>query len=137
MYAVTVVSDRPDFRCFLDLLYGSDRNVDTEGDSYRVNSRTWKYLYVKDRESDDPWVEIQASELDGSIFNVLSESSRLEELAALYLFLTCGSTISSQDKEFDQASVQELSEKYSIELDRAHGSIWHFSTDDSPYPSKK
>lgn len=54
MYTVTIVRDRPDFRCFLDLLYGTGRDVDTDGDSFPVSSRSWTYFYVKDRESEDP-----------------------------------------------------------------------------------
>ncbi|OMG90707.1 hypothetical protein BIZ92_20575 [Achromobacter xylosoxidans] len=134
MYIVTVVGDRPDFRCFLDLLYGPGRDVDTDGDSFPVSSRSWTYLHVKDRESDDPCVEIQVNEADGAIFNVQSESSRLEELAALYLFLACGGSISSTDRELDEASVRSLCEKYSVELGRARSSIWQLSTDESPFP---
>lgn len=131
MYTVTVVGDRPDFRCFLDLLYGPGRDVDTDGDSFPVSSRSWTYLYVKDRESEDPCVEIQVNEADGAIFNVQSESSRLEELAALYLFLTCGGSISFTGQELDEASVRSLCEKYSVELGRAGSSIWQLSTDES------
>lgn len=134
MYTVTVVRDRPEFRCFLDLLYGPGRNVDTDGDSFPASSRSWTYLYVKDRESDDPCVEIYVDEVDGAIFNVQSESLRLEELAALYLFLTCGGSISSTDQVLDEAAVQSLCEKYSVELGRARSSIWQLSTDESPSP---
>ncbi|MGK8222214.1 hypothetical protein ACRS2S_19880 [Achromobacter xylosoxidans] len=134
MYTVTVVRDRPDFRCFLDLLYGPGRDVDTDGDSFPVSSRSWTYLYVKDRESEDPCVDIQVNEADGAIFNVQSESSRLEELAALYLFLTCGGSISFTGQELDETSVRSLCEKYSVELGRAGRSIWQLSTDESPCP---
>lgn len=136
MYTVMVVTDRPDFRCFLDLLYGPGRNVDTEGDSYPVNSRTWTYLYMKDRESDAHPIMIQASEIDESQFIVQSESSRLEELAALYLYLTCGETISSSAQAVDKAVIESLCDRYDAELGRARGSIWHLSTDDLPYPNK-
>lgn len=133
MYTVTVVSERPDFRCFLDLLYGPGRNVDTDGDSYPVNSRSWTYLYVKDRESDDPYIEIHASEVDVSRFTVQSDSSRLDALAALYLYLTCGGSISSSDQALDKAAIEMLCDRYSVELCRAHGSIWHQSADNAPY----
>ncbi|WP_248739025.1 hypothetical protein [Pseudomonas sp. MWU12-2029] len=136
MYTVTVVSERPDFRCFLDLLYGPGRNVDTDGNSYPVNSRSWTYLYVKDRESDDPYIEIEASEVDVSRFTVQSDSPRLEVLCALYLYLTCGGAISSSDQALDTAAIEILSDRYSAELSRAHGSIWHQSTDAAPYPQE-
>lgn len=134
MYTVVVVADRPDFRCFLDLLFGPGRNVDTEGDSYPVNSRSWTLLHMKDRESDAPSVEIYASEVDESRFKVQSESSRLEELAALYLYLTCGETISNSDQALDKAVIESLCKRYDAELGRARDSIWHRSTDDLPYP---
>ncbi|ROO33253.1 hypothetical protein SAMN03159507_01281 [Pseudomonas sp. NFACC32-1] len=136
MYTVTVVSERPDFRCFLDMLYGPGRNVDTEGNSYPVNNRSWTCLYVKDRESDDPCIEIQASEVDGSRFTVQSDSSRLEALCALYLYLTCGGAISSSDQALDKSAIEMLCNRYSVELSRAHGSIWHQSTDEAPYPQE-
>lgn len=120
---MTVVSERPDFRYFLDLLYGPERNVDADGNSYPVNSRSWTYLYVKDRESDDPYIEIQASEVDVSRFSVQSDSSRLEVPAVLYLYLTCGGSISSSDQVLDTAAIEMLCDRYSVELCRAHSSI--------------
>ena len=82
MYRVTVDRDRPDFRVFIDLLYGADRNVDTEGNSIPVNSRTWTYLYIKDRESDEPSMEISLNTGKPETFDVSSRAPRLQELAA-------------------------------------------------------
>lgn len=108
--------------------------MDTEGDSFPVSSRAWTYLYVKDRESEDPCMEIQVNEADGAIFNVQSESLKLEELAALYLFLTCGGSISSAAQVLDEAAIRSLCEKYSVELGRARSSIWQLSTDEPRSP---
>lgn len=134
MHTVRVDRDRPDFRAFIDLLYGANRNVDTDGNSNPVSSRTWSFLYVKDRESDDPSVEIYASEVDPAVFVVESGSSTLEELAALYLFLTCGESINSSGESIDVAAVEVLRDKYRTELGRANGAIWHRSSAQSPYP---
>ncbi|MDR3447602.1 hypothetical protein [Dyella sp.] len=135
MHTVKVVRDRPDFRVFIDLLYGADRNVDTDGDSNPISSRVWTFLYVKDRESDDPCVEIYVSDDDPAVFVVESGSSRLEELAALYLFLTCGESIRTPEKAIDHAAIDALSEQYRAELVRANDSISHQPSPESPYPN--
>ena len=64
MFIVKVNQSRPDFRVFIDLLYGYGHNVDTDGDSFRPESREWKYLYIKDRESDEPPVSIMHAHND-------------------------------------------------------------------------
>lgn len=135
MHTVKVDRDRPDFRAFIDLLYRPNRNVDTDGDSNPVSSRKWSFLYVADRESDDPSVDIHASEADTAEFVVESGSSALEELAALYLFLTCGESIRSSEQAIGQAVVDALRDKYRTELCRANDSIWHQSSAASPYPN--
>jgi hypothetical protein len=135
VHTVKVVRDRPDFRAFIDLLYGPNRNVDTDGDSNPVSSRAWSFLYVADRESDDPCVEIHASDDDPAVFVVDSVSSKLEELAALYLFLICGESIRSSGKPIGQTEIDALRDKYRAELNRANGSIWHQSSTESPYPN--
>ena len=84
MYRVTIIKDRPDFRVFIDLLFGAHRNVDTDGDSNPVNSRTWSYLYITDREGDAPFVKITGYDLNPDIFEVESASIELEELHNLF-----------------------------------------------------
>ena len=64
MFIVKVNQSRPDFRVFIDLLYGYGHYVDTDGDSFRPESREWKYLYNKDRESDEPPVSIMHAHND-------------------------------------------------------------------------
>jgi hypothetical protein len=134
MHRVTVDRDRPDFRAFIDLLYGAGRNVDTDGDSDPVNSRTWSYLYIADRESDDPELVIGALEEAPHIFEVKSKSQRLEELSALYLFLYCGVAI-SDTQPLDEERIHELKAKYSTELGRAESAVWHRSSSKKPYPN--
>jgi hypothetical protein len=125
MYRVAIDRNRPDFRVFIDLLYGADRNVDTDGDSNPVNSRTWNYLYIADRESDDPSVEISAVHEQPSVFEVESQSPRLEELAALYLFMYCGTTMSYASSLLSPEQIQSLKAKYVVEFTRANAALWH------------
>lgn len=44
MFTVTVRKPRPDFRVFIDLLFGPGWNVDTDGDADPVWSRDWREL---------------------------------------------------------------------------------------------
>lgn len=134
MHHVTVSGNRPDFRVFVDLLYGVDRNVDTDGDSDPVNSRTWSYLYIADRESDDPSVEIEALVEQPKMFSVVSKSERLEELTALYLFLCCGAEITDSSTTLSSEQIESLKVRYSVELSRAAVSRWHRSSNEEPYP---
>jgi len=90
---------------------------------------------VADRESDDSSVEIHASEADPDKFIVESTLPALEELAALYLFLTCGESIRSSERAIEQSAVDALRNKYHMELSRANDSIWHQSSAASPYPN--
>jgi hypothetical protein len=135
MYRVSVHGNRPDFRVFIDLLYRTGRNVDTDGDSNPVNSRTWTYLYIADRESDDPFIEIHAKQVDPDIFEVESKSHELETLAALYLFLYCGTSIAFGDSELDQKAIENLKRLYAAQLRSAVNAVWHQSSDQNPYPN--
>jgi hypothetical protein len=136
MHTIAVSRDRPDFRVFIDLLYGADRNVDTDGNSYPVNSRTWTHLYIADRESNDPSVEIFAIQEQPLLFSVESSSQRLEELAALYLYMTCGTSIAKSSQSLSSDIISSLQDKYRTELQRAKNAVWHKSSNDSPYPQR-
>jgi hypothetical protein len=120
---------------FVDLLYGVGRNVDTDGDSNPVNSRTWTYLHIADRESDDPPVQILARQTDQNIFEVKSVSQELETLAALYLFLYCGTSIASGNRELDEKEIENLKIRYVVQLQRAENAVWHQSSAERPYPN--
>jgi len=47
IYKVKIENERLDFRVFIDLLYGQNKNIDSDGDSNPVYSRNWTDLYVK------------------------------------------------------------------------------------------
>ncbi|MEM8675124.1 MAG: hypothetical protein AAGF83_14805 [Cyanobacteria bacterium P01_G01_bin.67] len=135
MYQVTVIKSRPDFRVFIDLLCSCNKNVGTEGNSTPVNSRFWTDLYICDRESDDPEIQIYLPQYSDNVFEIKSESKDLEELAALYLFLYCGNKICTDGKILEAHVVKRLKAKYSLQLLRAEQSIWHHSSDSNPYPN--
>ena len=135
MHLVEIDRERPDFRVFIDLLFGPRWNVDTDGDSHPVNSRVWTWLYVADRTGGEPPVTINASEDDPRRFRVESESARLEELAALYLFLCSGSAIIGREGTLNGAERLALQATYSVELERAAKAVWHRSSDRNPYPN--
>lgn len=137
MYHVTVSRERPDYRVFIDLLFGKNRNVDTDGDSCPVNSRTWTYLYIKDRESEAPSVEIAELPHDPGIFSIVSDNERLAELASIYLFTYSGLSISTSTATLSTEDIHVLSDKYSMELGNAKSAVWHLSSDVCPYPNLK
>ena len=135
MHLVKIDRERPDFRVFIDLLFGPEWNVDTDGNAYPVNSRTWTSLYIADRTNNEPFVTIEASENDLELFEVKSASARLEELAALYLFLCSGSTIFTAEEALDSPRCMALQARYAAELQRAALARWHRSSDSNPYPN--
>ncbi|MCQ3827835.1 hypothetical protein HXX02_00095 [Microbulbifer elongatus] len=135
MIKVTVDKDRPDFRVFIDLLYGPDRNVDTDGDSIPIYSRDWEYLSIEDRETESVPVEIFSEGRYPLVFEVMSESRELEEISALYLYLYCGCHIEIESTSATEGLIQSLKIKYAIELERARNSIWHSSSESNPYPN--
>jgi hypothetical protein len=122
MHLVKIDRERPDFRVFIDLLFGPDWHVDTEGNSHPVNSRTWTSLYIADRTRKEPPVTIEASEDDPGLFQ-------------LYLFLCSGSAIATPEGALDDAQRVALQASYSAELQRAAQALWHQSSDSNPYPN--
>ena len=134
MHLVSIDRDRPDFRVFIDLLYGPDWNVDTDGDSFPVSSRTWTDLYIADRQTGCPPVVIQALNSLPATFSVESTSERLEQLAALYLYLYAGTAIEAAAGPLAEQHIAALKSTYARELGRASLSRWHRSSTEDPYP---
>ncbi|MFZ6758620.1 hypothetical protein ACO0K9_15560 [Undibacterium sp. Ji50W] len=137
MYHVTVNRERPDYRVFIDLLFGKNRNVDTDGNSCPVNSRTWTYLYITDRDGEAPSVEIAELPHDPGIFSIVSDNERLAELATIYLFTYSGLSISTPTATLSTEDINVLNDKYSMELGNARSAVWHLSSDVCPYPNLK
>ena len=134
MHRVRVTGDRPDFRVFIGLLYADMHDVDTDGNSIPVYSREWTSLYMKDRESEEPYIEIERAE-DERFFEIESASPRLEELAALYLCEFCGDLIEANGQRLSSDAVDSLDSEYAADLERGRASIWHQSSERVPYPN--
>ncbi|MGJ8641114.1 MAG: hypothetical protein ACSHYA_17115 [Opitutaceae bacterium] len=126
MKFVKISDSRPDFRAFISLLYCDDQSVDTDGDADPVSSGNWTYLYLADRESEDPGVDIDLC-THSDFFSVKSESTKNEEMAALYLYEYCGSELRDEHRPYSEKEISELIKKYSVELQRARDSTWNQS----------
>ena len=110
--------------------------MDTEGDSNPVYYRMWRYLYIKDRESEDPSIEIYSEESLPLIFEIESKSKRLEELSAIYMYNFCGTLIANENGTISKGEIDTLRKKYAKELSRASQSIWHQSSEQNEYPNR-
>jgi hypothetical protein len=80
-------------------------------------------------------VTIEASEDDPGLFEVKSASTRLEELAAMYLFLSSGSAMVTPQGILNDEQRITLKTGYAAELKRAAQAVWHESSDSNPYPN--
>jgi hypothetical protein len=65
-----------------------------------VHRRHWTCLYIKDRESNNPHVEVDLDGEEPSTFKVRPGPARLEEWTALYLFLSWGNAIAADGCSF-------------------------------------
>jgi hypothetical protein len=52
----------------------------------------------------------------------------------LYLYMTCGESISKSSQPLGSNIISSLQDKYRTELQRAKNAVWHRSSNDSPYP---
>lgn len=109
-------------------------NVDTEGNSFDVFTRTWSWLYIKYRESDEPPLNID-QDGEPQFFIVESDSERAEKLAAIYLFEYAGDYIEKDGSELTEDEISRCRARFELELARARESIWHQSSPDNPYPN--
>lgn len=136
MYNVTIDRPRPDFRVFMDLLYGAWA-VDSDGDAEPVWSRQWTELHMRERKTGAAWVRIEVAQLSPLTLQVQSEDAYLETLSALYLYHYCGIIIKREGKDLTPVDIEALSSPYGIELLRANSSVWHQSSEDTPFPNQK
>lgn len=63
------------------------------------------------------------SKNDPGTFEVVSESQELETLAALYLFLYCGTTIKIDDTTLSQQEIEKLKIRFAPQLQRAESAV--------------
>lgn len=134
MFTVTVRKPRPDFRVFIDLLFGAGWNVDTDGDADPVWSRDWRELSIRDRENDAPKVEVYAAADDPTRFEVRSDAAPLAELAAIYLYSYCGEALEQDGVAVSPDECARLMEGYADQLARAGRAVWHRSSKFDPSP---
>lgn len=135
MHSIAIIGDRPDYRVFIDLLFGAGHDVAPDGDSRPVHSRRWTFLYLADRSGDRAVVRIRALAGEPLGFGVESTSERLEQLAAVYLCDYCGSGLSTPAGPVAASELARLRRGFEHELARAAASIWHRSCDEVPYPN--
>lgn len=134
-FLVTIHKPRPDFRVFIDLLFGPDRNVDSDGDADPVWSREWRELSLKDRESETPRLEIYAPDPEPTAFGVMCEQTDIAELSALYLYLYCGEAIARDGEALNKAEIERLKRKHMEALARAERAVWHLSGAEHHFPN--
>ena len=132
MYKIKLCGQRPDFRVMIDLLYGFGHNVDTDGNSIPVNTRDWTKLYMQDRESTTPRLEIFPQE---EFMCCFSKDQRSQELASVYLYEYCRTQIYFENECLSVKQIERMLNKYPQEFKRANASIWHQSSDENPYPN--
>ncbi|MCP8465612.1 hypothetical protein NK553_16810 [Pseudomonas sp. ZM23] len=135
MFHVRVNGERPDFRVFIDLLFGAGCNVDSDGDARSPSARDWAWLYLREREERSAAVEIQACADDPGLFGIHSENPELATLAALYLLHRCGSILTHHGAPLDGATLESMHQRFGAQLARADASHWHRSTTRTPYPT--
>lgn len=92
MHFVNIVKPRPTMMDVIEVLYGKDANVDTDGDSNPADSTEWTSLWIRKRGSDIPPVDIEVC-THSSWFEVSSDDVAQEELIAFYLFTKSGDKI--------------------------------------------
>lgn len=135
MHSVKINRNRPDFRVFIELLYGPNWNVDSDGNSIPVWSRTWTRLYLADRKGGSHPVVISPSDDEPAVLCVESQSQDLEELAAVYLHHYSGSEIVKDSVLLSADQVATLKARFTSEIARADSARWHKSSAENPYPS--
>jgi hypothetical protein len=131
VFQVKVNSARPDFRVFIDLLYSPSRDVDTSGNCKYPADRTWTDLYIRDRESCRPPINIWVPEVhwgdDDScidyVFNIESQDTSSAEAAAIYLFDYCGESIAEDGTLLGEMERETLRERYAEWILRAKRSM--------------
>ena len=134
---VLVNSDRPDFRVFGTFLFGEEEhNYDSDGDSYKVFSRTWTELYVSSRENELCFSIDQISD-DPLTFEVSSKQETTMYAIAYFLAReTYGEVVEKDGTMLLFSDVVEAMGDFPLNkhLAIADHSIWRTSSEENPYP---
>jgi len=91
LFLVKACSNRPDFRQVVAFL--GFTSFDSDGDSHNPGSRTWTWLYLKDREEPGELVEVYAQSKAPLILAVESTQENLAAAVAYYLASFMHSTV--------------------------------------------
>src|SRR6476620_4718467 len=92
-FYVRPAGDRPDYRVVISFLWSDEQNVDTDGDSYNPASRTWTYLFIRNREPEDETIEIGSIEDDPLVLEIESELECLAARVAWFLATETGGDV--------------------------------------------
>mgnify|MGYP007073207982 CR=1 FL=1 len=131
MFQVIAKAARPDFRVIIDLLFEPGREIDTSGNCRYPKDIEWTDLYVKDRESDRPpvniWIPEQYWDDDDNclqfVFYIESADVIAEEAVAIYLFDYCGESILENQRALNADERRTLRERYADLISRANRSV--------------
>lgn len=92
---LTMPGPRPPFFEVVDHVYGSDANVDTDGDSSSRQATDWTWLHMQLREPpyrEQPVIEVAMLEGE-NVMRIASDSPDLAEKTALFLADRTGGAI--------------------------------------------
>ena len=137
MYKVKIIKNRPDCRMFQDLLFNKHKNhenIDGDGDSFHIYSKSWTELYLIDRLEPHYFIDIYPNDNDSSYFEIHSNNSNFAELCSIYLYEYCGNSIEKDNKKLSLNEIITLQNKFFTKLEEARTSIWHKSNENNPYP---
>ena len=130
---------RPDFRLVITFLWSDMRNVDSDGDSHNPASRTWTWLYVKDRVCPTSAVETSAVSTDPLVLVVESDDSALAARVAMFLARETAGDVGWDGVSFGSADslAPHLGKDFDLPaaFARADQSVWRTATEQDPYPN--
>lgn len=139
-YKITVLinSSLPDYRLFIDFMWGEGHNIDSDGDSDNPASRNWTYLYMKSREIENEVFSIDQTVKNSLVYEVTSSNEVIAKRAAYFLAKETNGKIDYNDKMFQiDLFEHELGNDFDLTkaLQRAAISVWRKSSLENPYPN--
>jgi hypothetical protein len=139
IFYVLAPEDRPDFRQVMAFLWGEDQDVDSDGDSYPVSSRTWTELTLITRDDREEKFDVDPCGTAPLVLRVESDSHTLAARVAYLLAHHTGGEVgqSPSGPFYESASlIAELGEDFDLDvaLHRFHTTKYARSTLANPYP---
>jgi hypothetical protein len=133
---VIVNSNLPDYRLFIDFIWGSGHNVDSEGDSYNPASRNWTELYMSSRVKKGESFTIEQNKDNSLIYLISSYNEYVAKRAAYLLAKETSQKICVDEVEYKLDFLEDkLGQDFNLldALKRADASIWRKSSLENPY----